>query len=112
MCSIDGCDGAVLAKGLCGKHYMRLRRTGDPCRTRKSGPKPSTLAQMRALLPEWSERTLSRYKLAMMLFPNAEERRQGIAAASRPNGSVNVSRFLDIAVMACVRASKFEESSN
>jgi hypothetical protein len=27
-CSVDGCDGRVLAKGLCGKHYRRQQRNG------------------------------------------------------------------------------------
>lgn len=29
-CSIDGCSGAVVAKGWCDKHYRRMRRSGDP----------------------------------------------------------------------------------
>lgn len=28
FCTVDGCGSAVLAKGLCGLHYERLRRTG------------------------------------------------------------------------------------
>lgn len=36
-CSIDGCDRQHMAKGLCGTHYMRLRRTGGT-----ADPKPST----------------------------------------------------------------------
>lgn len=27
-CSVSGCHGSVLARGMCGKHYARLRRTG------------------------------------------------------------------------------------
>jgi hypothetical protein len=27
-CCIDGCDGSVLAKGMCNKHYLRMRRRG------------------------------------------------------------------------------------
>ena len=27
-CSVDGCGSRVLAKGLCGKHYDRMRRLG------------------------------------------------------------------------------------
>lgn len=33
ICSVDGCSGKIQAKGLCMKHYMRLRKyghTNDP----------------------------------------------------------------------------------
>ena len=40
-CSVDGCNGDKKAHGLCGKHYMRLWRTGDPMGVRKCpGPTP------------------------------------------------------------------------
>lgn len=29
-CNVDGCDGAHHADGMCGKHHMRRKRTGDP----------------------------------------------------------------------------------
>jgi hypothetical protein len=29
-CSIDGCTGKFVARGLCDRHYRRLRRHGDP----------------------------------------------------------------------------------
>jgi hypothetical protein len=41
MCSIQGCAGKAIAKGLCSKHYMRLRRTGDATKVTKPGPKPT-----------------------------------------------------------------------
>lgn len=28
-CSVEGCDGRYLAKGLCSKHYQRLTKRGD-----------------------------------------------------------------------------------
>ena len=27
-CSIDGCDDVILARGVCERHYARIRRTG------------------------------------------------------------------------------------
>jgi hypothetical protein len=39
MCKIDGCNRVPVAKGLCAKHYLRLRRTGDASLVRKTGPK-------------------------------------------------------------------------
>ncbi len=29
-CSISGCDGQVAGRGFCIRHYLRLRRTGNP----------------------------------------------------------------------------------
>jgi hypothetical protein len=36
-CLVEGCDGRIEAKGLCGKHYMRKRRTGDVGTVRPPG---------------------------------------------------------------------------
>lgn len=30
MCKIAGCEGSVIARGLCGRHYQRWQRHGDP----------------------------------------------------------------------------------
>ena len=30
LCSIVGCGRAVIARGICNRHYRRLRRHGDP----------------------------------------------------------------------------------
>jgi len=32
-CRIEGCAGKHLARGLCRKHYSRLRRTGESRRS-------------------------------------------------------------------------------
>src|SRR6516225_3162329 len=37
MCTIAGCRTQPIAKGLCAKHYMRQRRTGDPNQIGKAG---------------------------------------------------------------------------
>jgi hypothetical protein len=29
-CSIEGCEGASITRGWCGKHYSRWQRHGDP----------------------------------------------------------------------------------
>lgn len=39
-CSVEGCDySGKVRLGLCGKHYMRQRRTGDTATVRKVGRK-------------------------------------------------------------------------
>ena len=40
VCSIDGCEAAVRARGFCARHYSRFRRHGSPLvdRTRRGGP--------------------------------------------------------------------------
>jgi hypothetical protein len=39
-CSIKRCGNEAVIKGLCRKHYMRLRRNGDATVTKTPGPKP------------------------------------------------------------------------
>jgi len=39
-CKIEGCAREANAMGLCFKHYMRQRRTGNPAVRSKPGPKP------------------------------------------------------------------------
>ena len=39
-CSISRCGNDAVVKGLCRKHYMRLRRNGDATATKTPGPKP------------------------------------------------------------------------
>ena len=34
-CSYAGCNAAAVVKGLCRKHYMRLRRAGDASKIRR-----------------------------------------------------------------------------
>lgn len=37
LCVIDGCGNAPHARGLCNRHYLRLRRLGDPLGGRQEG---------------------------------------------------------------------------
>jgi hypothetical protein len=93
MCKIDGCDRAPIAKALCAKHYMRLHRNGDANLVRKPGPKRSKSA-----LRERSAQV--RFDQALRLLRSVvgeEEAAQAIKAATRPNGSVRVSKLLGIA---------------
>ena len=113
MCRIKGCYGKSVAHGLCQKHYMRLRRTGDPNRIGKPGPK----------LPEWrkalremfqdiqSPRTHARYIEAFKLLQafDPETRKAAIEQAGRPNGTLNVSKLLNIAMRMTLRKLTEEE---
>jgi hypothetical protein len=102
MCKIKGCWGKPVAHGLCAKHYMRLQRHGDVNRTLKRGPKPHELTPtLRQMFPELSPRTFARYMQAMTLlgtYCDGETRKAAIKAASRPNGSLNMSKLLAIAM--------------
>jgi len=64
-CKIKGCRAKVLAKRLCAKYYMRVRRTGDPNQTRKAG-RPQGMWQK--TFPEWSPRTRATFSAAVKLL--------------------------------------------
>ncbi|OBI53596.1 hypothetical protein [Mycobacterium sp. E787] len=110
-CSVDSCQRQVKAKGLCEKHYRRMRRTGDPNQVRKPGPAPDPYrAQVRGL--QYSdfgcERTMQTYVAAMAMlgaFADHDAFAAALAAATRPNGSLNVSklrRLADAALMGAI----------
>jgi hypothetical protein len=102
MCRIKGCSGEAVAHGLCQKHYMRQRRAGNPEKVGKRGPKsPEWRKTLREMFQEQSPRTHARYIKAFKLLQafDAEARKAAIMQASRPNGSLNVSKLLDIAIM-------------
>jgi hypothetical protein len=44
LCRIDGCEAKAVGKGLCFKHYQRVRRHGDPSVVRKPGPSKLEIA--------------------------------------------------------------------
>src|SRR3981081_1384645 len=103
-CSTPNCGAEPMAKGLCGKHYMRLRRHGDPGKALKRGPKSSKgsfRGVIRSLLSDHSTRSLERRIRAktlnekLMHFLGADSYyTTAIKLASRPNGSVNFSQLL------------------
>jgi hypothetical protein len=33
ICTVEGCDGKQVGKGLCGKHWQRMKTHGDPTKT-------------------------------------------------------------------------------
>ena len=99
MCTIKGCDNKPIAKGLCSKHYMRLRRTGKTDE-RKPGrpPEPNFhVEHMKTHGVDWSQRTFARYARAMDLLSNfhIDDQKAVIDAAKRPSGSLNVVALLE-----------------
>jgi hypothetical protein len=101
MCAIEGCESSAVAKGLCTKHYARLRRTDNPNVTRRAGPKTTAVSRM---LAQWSPSTRARYRqaLRMLCGESQDVVIEMIQRASRSNGSVNVSKLLDMAACAYV----------
>jgi hypothetical protein len=105
MCSIDGCDAKVVAKGLCAKHYMRQRRNGDPEKVRKAGRPKTEWSHHVDHSDHWSRRTQARFKAAVILLRSLnpeddqfmQEALKLMELARRPSGETNVSQFLDLA---------------
>jgi len=99
VCIVEGCAAKTVAKGLCPKHYMRLRKHGSTDVVEKCGPKPNPIkARLRAdIAPEtFSVSKFNRYWLAIKLAKQAaiEKKIDQIAKdATRPNGSFNASKF-------------------
>jgi hypothetical protein len=42
VCKIDGCSRKTVGRGLCGNHYNKFMKYGDPLATRPKGPKPGS----------------------------------------------------------------------
>lgn len=104
MCKIDGCQGKVVARGMCAKHYMRERRTGDPEKTGKPGrPRERSpyMAAAQMVNDQWSPRTMARYAEATRILHDcsAPSRERILRSCIRANGSINVSQLLDLAAM-------------
>lgn len=75
---------------------------------KKPGPKPSKhRAALRQLFSDWSERTFETYYKAEVIFiglGDREAHREAIAAATRPNGGFNVTKYARLAELAIFRA--------
>jgi hypothetical protein len=100
-CSIKPCGNDAVVKGLCRKHYMRLRRNGDATATKTPGPKPKAdfIEELaRAMISNRSSpRTLARSRRAStLLLSISPEIRRYIKTLTGPRG-VNVSRLLRLA---------------
>jgi hypothetical protein len=107
-CTFPDCQAPAVAKGLCAKHNMRLRRHGDPAKVERPGRKDqdSALRQMFAHL--WSDRTYARYKRGVRLLRFLGlDVEQVVLLATRPNGTMNLAKFEriaeDMAVIALAR---------
>ena len=115
-CKIKGCKAKVVAKRLCAKHYMRRRRTGDVNQTRKAGRKRDPMREMTdRLFREWSPRTRATFSAANKLLNASVDRDEAhriMARATRPNGSMNVTRLYEMAVAHYVSAhpDEFDEA--
>ena len=101
-CSIKRCGNDAVIKGLCRKHYMRLRRNGDATATKTPGPKPRKADPIeevaRAMVRDRSPRTLARCRRAStLLLALSPEIRKDYLTTSTADGAVNVSKLLRLA---------------
>jgi hypothetical protein len=69
MCKIEGCRAKPVALGLCARHYMRERRTGDPNKVGQPGRKRSA-ARTRLLAEGYSPRSVTRLFAAVAMLPD------------------------------------------
>jgi hypothetical protein len=97
-CSIKRCGNEAIIKGLCRKHYMRLRRNGDATVTKKPGPKlrADPLDELaRKMVRDRSPRTLARCQRALTLLGGlSSETGDACGDASKTDGAFNVSKLL------------------
>jgi len=100
-CSIQRCGNDAVIKGLCRKHYMRLRRNGDATATKTPGPKPRAdpiEEAARMMVRDRSPRTLARCRRALTLLAGlSPETRKDYLTTSTADGAVNVSKLLRLA---------------
>lgn len=105
MTTCQHCERPTKARGLCAKHYMRLRRTGHAATI--TGRQPdvdrSLIRDMYAGEGRMSDRTFARFwnalqqykALTTMGFIDPGTELEMLDASTRPNGSINVSRFAE-----------------
>jgi hypothetical protein len=93
FCIFPDCQARAVAKGLCAKHAMRLRRHGDPAKVNRAGRKDGD-ADVRELMRELSDRSYARYMRGLRLLRLLElDAAPVIKQSTRPNGSMNWAEF-------------------
>jgi hypothetical protein len=93
VCTFPDCSAAAVAKGLCAKHTMRLRRHGDPATVNRRGRKAGASPEREAMADR-SDRTYARFRRGARLLSAAGlDLAPVLAACSRPNGSKNWAQF-------------------
>ena len=96
-CTFPNCQARAVAKGLCAKHAMRLRRHGDPAKVHRAGRKDGD-ADVRELMRELSDRSYARYMRGLRLLSLFElDVAPVIKQCTRPNGSMNWAKFEQLA---------------
>jgi hypothetical protein len=90
MCEISGCPNPAIAQGLCAKHYMRQRRTGDPTVTRKPGPNGTALRQENTELRQ--ENAALRQKVTVLEQELAQQQRVMAKAAQQEGFAMKATR--------------------
>ena len=92
-CAFPDCQAKAVAKGLCAKHYMRLRRHGDPAKVNARGRRDGDTAA-RKMMSELSDRSYARFQRGLGLLRLFElDVAPVIAKCTRPNGSMNSAMF-------------------
>ena len=96
-CAFADCQAPAVAKGLCGKHYMRLRRHGDPAKVNARGRRDGDAAT-RKMMSELSDRSYGRFQRGLGLLRLFElDAAPVIAKCTRLNGSTNWAMFERVA---------------
>jgi hypothetical protein len=99
QCTHPDCSATATAKGLCPKHYMRLRRHGDAGSVMKAG-RPKVTEPWVVLVHDsfryLSPRTRSRFiRACRLMATHGLDRAPLIERATRGDGSMNMSAFLE-----------------
>jgi hypothetical protein len=99
-CTIPDCPAPARARGMCSKHYMRVRRHGDANAIHHPGRQADTqLTVARSQFPDRSPRTQARFARTLRFESSlrylGEEGYlvKAITAATRRNGSLNFEKL-------------------